>query len=162
MIKQRILNKLRKALLNILLLASVSFATTSLQANGYDTNKQTLSNTQIECLSKAAYFDAKGETKQGMLAVIHTTLNRVNDPRFPKTICGVVYQKAQYSWTKHNPKVKDHETFKVAKQLAKETLEGKHPDNTNKALYFHANYVSPSWSKRLKCTKVIGGHKFYR
>ena len=120
---------------------------------------QKLSKSQIECLSKAAYFESKGESDVGMLAVIHTTLNRVKDARFPKTICGVVYQKSQYAWVKHSPKVKEKDQYERAKRLAQEAVEGKHRDTSRGALYFNSLHKRP---KGTVCTVRIGGHSFYK
>ena len=134
--------------------------TATLHAGSYDsTQAQKLSNKQIECLSKVAYHEAKGESDKGMLAVIHTTLNRVKDNRFPKTVCGVVYQKSQYSWTKYNPKVKEQEQYARAERLAKEVVDGKHKDNTYGALFFNSLHRKPSGTV---CTVRIGGHSFYK
>lgn len=120
---------------------------------------QTLSKQQLECLSKAAYFESKGESDDGMLAVIHTTLNRVKDARFPNTICGVVHQKSQFSWVKHNPKVKEKEQYERAKRLAQEAVDGKHRDTSRGALYFNSLHKRP---KGTVCTVRIGGHSFYK
>ena len=135
--------------------------TATLQAKSINDSSQVqkLSKAQIECLSKAAYHEAKGESDKGMLAVIHTTLNRVKDNRFPKTVCGVVYQKSQHSWTKHNPKIKEKEQYERAKRLAQEVVDGKHKDNTRNALYFNSLHKQP---KGTVCTTRIGGHSFYK
>ena len=117
------------------------------------------SESEMKCLSLNAYFESKGESDAGMLAVIHTTLNRVKDARFPKTICGVVYQKSQYVWTKHNPKIKEKEQYERAKRLVQEVVEGKHKDNTRNALYFNSLHQRP---KGTVCTVRIGGHSFYK
>ena len=139
---------------------SASFsATLQAETNHEQSQTQTLSKEQLECLSKAAYFESKGESDAGMLAVIHTTLNRVKDARFPKTICGVVYQKSQYSWVKHNPKVKEKEQYERAKRLAQEAVEGKHKDWSRGALYFNSLHKQP---KGTVCTVRIGGHSFYK
>ena len=140
------------------LLASI---TATLQAKSINDSSQTqtLSKAQLECLSKVAYHESKGESDAGMLAVIHTTLNRVKDYRFPKTVCGVVYQKSQYSWTKYNPKVKEQEQYARAERLAKEVVEGKHKDNTYGALFFNSLHRKPSGTV---CTVRIGNHSFYK
>ena len=156
-------NTFKNRLQNIfkyVVIAVATFSTTVLYANTYNGVKYDAK--QIECLARASYHEANGEGKQGMLAVIHVTLNRVNDPRFPKSPCSVIAQPNQYSWYRHKPKVRDYETYDVAKQLAKEVVEGKHKDNTGKAVFFHARYVTPSWSKKLKCSAVIGQHRFYK
>lgn len=161
MIKFKNIKQLLRTL-SICLIFSLSYAhTATLQAKSYDssTNQQTISNKQLECLTLAAYHESKGEGKQGMLAVINVTLNRVKDVRFPKTICGVVYQPSQYSWSKHKPKIKEPEQYALAKQLAQETLDGKHSDNTHRALYFNSLHIKP---KGTICTVRIKGHSFYR
>jgi len=148
--------------LSICLVFGVSATfTATLQANSINDSSQVqkLSKSQIECLSNAAYHEAKGESDKGMLAVIHTTLNRVKDNRFPKTVCGVVYQKSQYSWTKYNPKVKEQEQYARAERLAKEVVAGKHKDNTYGALFFNSLHRKPSGTV---CTVRIGGHSFYK
>lgn len=134
-------------------------ATLQAESNTKQHQEQNLSKAQLECLSKAAYFESKGESDAGMLAVIHTTLNRVKDVRFPKTVCGVVYQKSQYSWVKHNPKIKEKEQYERAKRLSQEVVGGKHKDNTQGALYFNSLHRKPSGTV---CTVRIGGHSFYK
>ena len=44
------------------------------------------------CLAKNVYFEARNQPLAGQLAVVSVTINRVNDKRFPNTICGVVYE----------------------------------------------------------------------
>ena len=138
--------------------------TATLQAKSINDSSQVqkLSKAQIECLSKVAYHESKGESDKGMLAVIHTTLNRVKDKRFPKTVCGVVYQKSQYSWTKYNPKVKEQEQYARAERLAKEVVDGKHKDNTYGALYFVHVKINRNWLEKLTYTCTIGNHKFFK
>lgn len=143
----------------VLVLSVTLTATLHAKSINDSSQVQKLSKSQIECLSRAAYHEAKGESDKGMLAVIHTTLNRVKDNRFPKTVCSVVYQKSQYSWTKYNPKVKEQEQYARAERLAKEVVAGKHKDNTNGALFFNSLHRKPSGTV---CTVRIGGHSFYK
>ncbi len=161
---KRIHNRVHKHMTSILKCAVLALSVTltaTLQAetNPKQSQVQKLSKAQIECLSKVAYHEAKGESDKGMLAVIHTTLNRVKDNRFPKTVCGVVYQKSQYSWTKYNPKVKEQEQYARAERLAKEAVEGKHKDWSRGALYFNSLHKQP---KGTVCTVRIGNHSFYK
>lgn len=155
------LRKVSKVLAICLVFGSLSSVTATLQAetNPKQSQTQTLSKAQLGCLSRAAYHESKGESDAGMLAVIHTTLNRVKDNRFPKTVCGVVYQKSQYSWVKNNPKVKEKEQYERAERLAKEVVAGKHKDNSKGALYFNSLHKRP---KGTVCTVRIGGHSFYK
>ena len=120
------------------------------------------SHKQVECLSVMAYHEAKGESDAGMLAVIHTTLNRVRDSRFPNSVCSVVYQPSQYSWTKQNPKIKEKKQYERAKRLAQEVIEGKHKDVSKGALYFVHIKTNRNWLKKLTYTCTIGNHKFFK
>jgi len=58
---------------------------------------------EMHCLAKNIYFEARGETLKGKIAVANVTMNRVDSPNYPNTICGVVYQ-AKHSkwWLQHN------------------------------------------------------------
>jgi len=57
-----------------------------------------LTSTDVECLAKNIYFEARGENIKGQLAVGLVTINRMKDERWPDDVCGVVYQNKQFSW----------------------------------------------------------------
>ena len=116
-------------------------------------------STQMNCLALVGYHEAKGESDRGMIAVMQVTMNRVKSEKFANTICGVVYSKGQYSWTKYNPKVKEQEQYARAERLAKEVIDGKHKDNTQGALFFNSLHRKPNGTV---CTVRIGGHSFYK
>lgn len=123
---------------------------------------------QLMCLAKNIYYEAGGESDKGKAAVAHVTLNRANSSMFPESICGVVYQKnrgtCQFSWVcqrKAYPKTLS-ERWQESLQIAKQALKGHVSDPTNGALFFHATYVSPSWSRTLRRTIRIGNHIFYK
>ena len=117
----------------------------------------------LECLAKNIYFEAKGESLPGKIAVAQVTLNRVlHKEDFNKTICGVVYQKDQFSWTNQpNLKVKDQLQWKNSLHIATGILQGKLFLEEFNALYFHADYVKPAWRKQRQYLKTIGKHIFY-
>jgi len=122
---------------------------------------------QIKCLAENIYYEAGYEPKDGQVAVALVTMNRVQDPRFPKDICGVVKQKTtsvcQFSWfcepRKHvNEKVyNDNLEVAVYVYANYENLS----DLTKGAKYYHADYVNPHWRNLEKTTK-IGRHIFYK
>ena len=123
---------------------------------------------QLMCLAKNIYYEAGGESDKGKAAVAHVTLNRANSSMFPESICGVVYQKnrgtCQFSWvcqSKAYPKTLS-ERWQESLQIAKQALRGHVSDPTHGALFFHATYVSPSWSRTLRRTIRIGNHVFYK
>ncbi|MFZ9878527.1 MAG: cell wall hydrolase, partial [Chitinophagaceae bacterium] len=126
----------------------------------------------LECLALNIYREAGHEPFEGKVAVAQVTLNRVADPAFPNTVCGVVYEKTavfskvicQFSWycdaNHKNRKINEQayaDSYAVAKKVY---LEGFRLDGLNKALYYHADYVSPNW-KLVRITQ-IGTHIFYR
>ena len=117
----------------------------------------------LECLAKNIYFEAKGESLTGKIAVAQVTLNRVlHKEEFNKTICGVVYQKDQFSWTAYkNIMVRDQKQWRDSLHIAKGILQGKLFLEGFEALYFHANYVKPTWRTTKRYVRTIGKHIFY-
>ena len=133
-------------------LALSSSITATLQARGYD-------STQISCMAKNAYMEARGEGEKGMLATIFVVLNRTKDSRFPSTPCKVIAQPNQFSWYGKGKTIKEPEMYDKAKQLVHDVLEGKHKDTSRGALYFNAHHKAP---KGTVCTIRIGNHSFYK
>lgn len=122
---------------------------------------------QIDCLADNIYHEAGHEPKNGKVAVALVTLNRVEDPRFPKDICGVVKQKTnstcQFSWFCSKVNVnRASDAYLAAKEVALYVYANyeKLYDITKGALYYHADYVNPGW--KLQKTVVIGRHIFYK
>ena len=121
---------------------------------------------QIDCLAQNIYHEAGYEAREGKEAVALVTLNRTQDPRFPKDICGVVKQKTtsicQFSWFCQNVSIRNTAVYTDARDVAVyvdanyENLK----DITKGALYYHADYVNPRW--KLEKTTVIGRHIFYK
>jgi len=110
------------------------------------------------CLARNIYHEARGESYLGKLAVAKVTINRTKDPKFPRTICGVVYQPGQFSWTALGPRKTDQESIRIAQRA----IQGRHELSRFDALYFHNKSVSPAWARKFKKIKTIGTHAFYR
>lgn len=132
-------------------------------------HKIVASKKEIQCLATNIYWESKSESREGKFAVAQVTYNRAKNDFYPKTICQVVYQKyknvCQFSWVCHRPKQKIHkelwdESMDVARKVM---LQGeKHAKLKNKdALFFHATYVNPYWSKKKVKIAKIGNHIFY-
>lgn len=119
-----------------------------------------VSTTDLACLSEALYFEARGEGQQGQQAVAEVILNRVDHPKFPKTVCGVVNQRGQFTYKRGRM----HERSAVARaqKIAKAALQGAPRNLTKGATYFHTGAVKPSWSRKFERTIRIGSHTFYR
>jgi N-acetylmuramoyl-L-alanine amidase len=123
----------------------------------------TVSGREQECLAGAVYFEAKGEPLLGQLAVAQVILNRAKSGRFPASICGVVFQRSQFSFVRGGrfpPIARGSYQWKEAVGTAKVAMQGLHDSSVGKALFFHARYVSPGW--KLARVGTIGNHVFYR
>lgn len=120
---------------------------------------------QMHCLAGAVYFESRGEPLDGQLAVAQVVINRSEDRRWPASYCGVVYQRAQFSFVRGGrmPQInKSSNAWKRAKAVAKIAHEGLWESKASDAVYFHANYVRPGWSRRKTRLAQIDTHIFYR
>jgi N-acetylmuramoyl-L-alanine amidase len=118
---------------------------------------------ELNCLAGAIYFESKGETLEGQLAVGRVIVARTKSGRFPETYCGVVYQPSQFSFVRGRamPAIaRSSRHWKNAVAIAKIAHEGTWRSPVEGALFFHAAYVSPGW--RLKRMARIDNHVFYR
>lgn len=133
--------------------------------------KASFSKKQQKCLATGIYFESRGEPARGQAAVAQVILNRVRNPTYPNTICGVVFQNkhrinsCQFSFacdrkrdTVNNPRL-----WTLAKQIAKETTAGRiWLTQVGSSTHYHANYVRPKWARSMKKVGKIGLHIFYR
>jgi spore germination cell wall hydrolase CwlJ-like protein len=122
-------------------------------------------NTEQECLANAVYFEARGEPLQGQLAVAEVVMNRAASGRFPASLCGVVVQRAQFSFV-HRGRMphadRASEAWRRAVGIARVAVDRMAPRQVPaNCLWYHANYVSPSWGRRLAQSARIGLHIFY-
>lgn len=121
-----------------------------------------LSN-ELACLAGAIYFESKGETLAGQLAVGRVIVARAKSGRFPASYCGVVYQRSQFSFVQGRgmPAInKAGRAWTEAARIARIAHEGSWKSPVEGALFFHAARVSPNW--RLTRLARIDNHVFYR
>jgi|WetSurSiteA1Bulk_404760.scaffolds.fasta_scaffold30292_1 N-acetylmuramoyl-L-alanine amidase len=116
----------------------------------------------IFCLALNIYYEANVEPLEGKYAVAQVTMNRVNNELYPNTVCKVVYEPYQFSWTLTPKSPPKGEGWKEANRVAKVVLNGWAPDITKGATHYHNNSVSPEWAKRKYKVKTIGKHVFYK
>lgn len=117
----------------------------------------------MECLAGTVYFESKGESLAGQLAVAEVVINRKNSGRFANSICGVVYQPKQFSFVRGGkmPRIdRSSKHWHNAVAIAHIAMDNQWQSPVKGSLFFHANYVSPGW--RLTRTGTIGNHVFYR
>jgi spore germination cell wall hydrolase CwlJ-like protein len=123
------------------------------------------SDAEQECLANAVYFEARGEPLQGQLAVAEVVMNRAASGRYPTSLCGVVVQHAQFSFVRGGrmPRAdRASEAWRRAVGVARVAAARMAPRLLPATcLWYHANYVSPSWGRRLARNTQIGLHIFY-
>ena len=128
-------------------------------------NIRLANNRELKCLADNIYYEAGNQSTSGKLAVAAVTINRVNSPKFPKSICSVVYQKTrgtcQFSWVCQRNRAPDKTTYAEAKKVAEKVLfaGANHGILGKNVLFYHADYVNPGWN--LRRVAKIGDHIFY-
>lgn len=121
------------------------------------------SERDLNCMAEAIYHEARGESVQGQAAVAEVILNRVESRQFPSSVCGVVNQPSQFSYTIGGRKaIGNKAAYLRARDIARRALAGAPRVLTGGATYFHTPAVRPSWSHRFQRTVQIGQHIFYR
>ena len=132
---------------------------------------------QVQCMALNVYYEARGSNLADQAAVADVVMNRVNDTRYPDTVCSVVKQglkdsngnmrrnKCQFSWycdgKADNPQ--DEDRWVEAQSIAWNMVEeNKYRGITEGATHYHATYVNPRWASTLQLVGRIGAHIFYR
>ena len=131
---------------------------------GADLERQTI------CLANAVYYEANGEPLSGQRAVAQVVLNRLRNPRYPKTICEVVNQGSnrptgcQFSFTCDGSlaRAPNPVRWKVAMGVATAALDGWTSAEAGQATHYHTLYVFPKWAPELLKLGILGHHIFYR
>lgn len=118
---------------------------------------------ELNCLAIGVYYESKGEPLEGQLAVAEVILNRTESGRFPRTVCGVLKQRGQFSFVRGGQLPQPSEgsrAWKTALAVAQVARGDMWDSKFSDALYFHARYVSPGW--RRARVGSVGNHVFYR
>ena len=165
-----------------LITAGLLFMSSPVQAA--DNNIVWNDNEHVKCLALNMYHEARDQGTAGRLAVSAVVLNRVNDSRFPNTICEVIKQgqtrkswrdpsvsypiknRCQFSWYCDgiSDEVKDEKTYQKILDFARLIMHNdiQFVDITDGATHYHADYVKPDWADTKTRTTEIGDHIFYR
>ncbi|MER9232303.1 cell wall hydrolase [Mesorhizobium sp. M0622] len=123
------------------------------------------------CLANGIYFEARGESVRGQAAVAQVILNRVRNPAYPNSICGVVYQndnwfnRCQFSFACDGRKkrIDNPASYKTAQDVAMAVTAGKiFIPEVGSSTHYYANYVHPGWARTMQKMTRIGLHIFYR
>jgi spore germination cell wall hydrolase CwlJ-like protein len=116
------------------------------------------------CLATAVYFESRGEPVEGQLAVADVVINRAASGRYPSDWCGVVKQKAQFSFVRNGqfPGIYDMAAWQTAVAVARTAILNLAREVPNDVMWYHADYVAPNWRHGLQEVEQIGAHIFYR
>lgn len=120
---------------------------------------------QGNCLATAVYFEARGESMEGQLAVARVVMNRAKSGKYPPDWCSVVKQPWQFSFVRHGqfPMIATSSAaWARAQGIARLAIANVVPSVSEDVLWYHATYVAPSWGRRLNLAQKIGTHIFYR
>ena len=123
----------------------------------------------LDCLTTAVYYEARGESARGQAAVAQVVINRVKHPAFPKTVCGVVFQGAgrrgcQFSFACDGSMRRGREmmAWNRARDVATRALAGAARAEVGAATHFHTTAVSPMWAPHMLRVAHVGAHVFYK
>ena len=122
---------------------------------------------EANCIAVAVYHEARGESLQGQMAVARVIMNRAASGKYPASWCGTVKQPWQFSFV--NPKTgvmpgvdEGSAAWRKALGVTRLATANAVPVLSTDVLWYHADYVAPSWGRRLTRVDKIGTHIFYR
>lgn len=131
-------------------------STAEFEYNWY--NNQVDLKQEIKCLAQNIYYEARGETVTGQLAVALVTINRLKLEEYPPTICKIVYQSKQFSWTRKHRKryiPRDHNRWIEAMTIARQVLKGGQLNNikdiTEGSILYHNIHIHPKKMEEILC-----------
>lgn len=155
--------------------AALAYARETTPATAFDRlvdrNGKAVSEKELWCMATAIYFEARGESYRGQVAVGQVVMNRVAHKIYPKTICNVVFQNqhmrnaCQFSFACDGipETVTEPKAWAQAEEIARGVINGTlYLTEVGAATHYHATYVYPDWAPRLKKTAKIGHHIFYK
>lgn len=117
----------------------------------------------FNCLARNVYYESRGESMAGKIAVAQVTWNRVKSKKWGDTFCDVVYAKKQFSWTidaKHLT-LPHGSDWIASKNATYAFLSGDRVSKLGKSDHYHAHYVDPRWNRHMQARGVVGNHIFY-
>lgn len=112
-----------------------------------------------ECLMRAMYFESNRSSSEGMLAVGTVVMNRLNDSRYPKSVCGVVGQPNQFASGVLTKKMTDSGAI-LASQMADQVLQGARHPGVGNAMHFHTAGLRFPYNN-MHYVLMAGGNEFY-
>ncbi len=135
-------------------------------ANAASIDCDKIRNDEQVCLACNLYHEARGEEELGIAAVAMVTLNRVHSSAYPNSICKVVWQKFQFSWTndERSDQIYDilrwENVLRISKMVLDKTLNISKIDPT--VLWYHRYDIEKDWSNKMQVAARVGNHKFFK
>lgn len=136
---------------------------------------QPLSAEDVTCMALTLYHEARGEGDRGMFAVGYVVMNRVDDKRFPPSVCKVIYQgkrvhgrlvhnRCQFNWAcdGRSDVPKNKEMYKHCEELAKLVLLKFAPNPVGKSIFYHEVRYHPRWARHSRFVARVGHQLFYK
>lgn len=169
--KMKVLNMLSRVTNTLTLAAMVAVGAFHIQDARADAILSSVTEEDRYCLQQNVYFEARNQSLAGQVAVAWVTLNRVEAERYPNSICRVVWQDRQFSWTHDG--LPDRPSRNVVEQRAWEDAgliadvvlldwaRGR-VSPVERATHYHADYVSPYWARSYTQVAVVDNHIFYQ
>lgn len=120
---------------------------------------------EANCIAVAVYHEARGESLEGQMAVAKVIMNRAASGKYPASWCGVVKQPWQFSFVRHGqfPSVDEGSAaWRKALGVTRLAMANAVQSVPTDCLWYHADYVAPSWGRNLTRVEKIGAHIFYR
>lgn len=122
---------------------------------------------EANCIAIAVYHEARGESLEGQLAVARVIMNRAASGKYPPSWCDTVKQPWQFSFvnprTGRYPAINETSaSWRKAIGVTRLAIANAYPSVSEDVLWYHADYVAPSWGRRLNRFDKIGTHIFYR
>jgi len=124
-----------------------------------------VNSTELNCMAENIFHEARGQSEEGQYAVAFVTLNRVRHIDFPNTVCDVVFQPFQFSWTFQDVSINlknpiERRAWEKSMKISLDVLSGNAYNNLYGVTHYHADYVNPEWGYYM--VAQIDNHIFYR
>lgn len=128
---------------------------------------------ELNCMTQAIYYEAGNQSEFGKQAVAKVIINRVNHGSFANNVCDVISQSkivnnrkiCQFSYFCSRMKKPNENIWQESENIAKKALQNEFDydilEKLSDALYFHANYVNPTWFRKVRRIAQIEDHIFY-
>jgi spore germination cell wall hydrolase CwlJ-like protein len=127
---------------------------------------------EFQCIREALYYEARGESEEGIRSVLSVIYNRKQAKGFPESYCGVIHQKLQFSYRNGTQpgihleikpvKQLDHKAYALVSSIAEEAAYGRFkPVLGPNVLWYHTKEVKPRWSRFMQKVKTVTNHHFF-